>query len=159
MLHRQYEFDLRGSAPVTGAGVTAAGAVSDPCVPAPSARQRRGSRSHLSGMAAEDAVERDYLFRGLTCTDRRWRCKAGEIDLVFRDGDTVVFVEVKASATHDSAAQRIRPRQADRIASAALVYLDTLAGGGLTDMRIDVALVDGGGAVQVIENAFAGWWH
>ena len=34
--------------------------------------------------------------KGFQILDRNWRCKAGEIDIVARDGETLVFVEVKA---------------------------------------------------------------
>ena len=121
-------------------------------------RQRRGQVNYLSGLAAEEAVERDYLQRGCQLLEKRWRGPGGEIDLIFRQGDTIVFVEVKAAATHDIAADRIQPRQAARIAASAEAYLDRLPQGSLTDMRIDVALVDGRGHLSVLENAFAGWW-
>jgi len=114
--------------------------------------------AYLSGLAAEEAVERHFAARGLICLDRRWRGPGGEIDLIFREGDRVVFVEVKAAASHDAAAARVFRRQADRIAASAMAYLDRHAGGSLSDMRIDVAVVDGTGRVAVLENAFAGWW-
>lgn len=103
-----------------------------------------------------------YAARGCRCLERRWRGPGGEVDLIFREdtaiGDRIVFVEVKAAASHDAAAARIGQRQADRIAASAMAYLDRLRGGALTDMRLDVALVDGQGRVSVLENAFAGWW-
>lgn len=34
--------------------------------------------------------------RGMSVIDRNWRCRLGEIDLIARDGDAVVFVEVKS---------------------------------------------------------------
>ena len=54
-------------------------------------------------MAAKDVLGRrgealaaDHLVAaGLTILDRNWRCRQGEIDLVARDGDELVFVEVK----------------------------------------------------------------
>lgn len=54
-------------------------------------------------MRVKDAVGRfgeqvaaQFLERnGLTVVDRNWRCAAGEIDIVARDGDDVVFCEVK----------------------------------------------------------------
>ncbi|MFF2369587.1 YraN family protein [Agromyces sp. NPDC058110] len=39
--------------------------------------------------------------RGLRVIDRNWRCAHGEIDLVARDGDATVFVEVKTRTSHD----------------------------------------------------------
>ena len=58
-------------------------------------------------MAAKDALGRKgeaiaarHLVRsGLTIVERNWRCPQGEIDLVARDGDEVVFVEVKTRSS------------------------------------------------------------
>ncbi len=114
--------------------------------------------AYHSGLAAEAAVERLYLSRGLTLLERRWRGPAGEIDLIFAEGDAVVFVEVKAAKTFAQAAERVTLRQANRIATSAMAYLDTRPMGSLTDMRMDVALVDRTGAVDIRENAFADFW-
>ena len=37
--------------------------------------------------------------RGYTLIDRNWRCSAGELDLVLRDGSTMVFAEVKTRSS------------------------------------------------------------
>jgi putative endonuclease len=47
------------------------------------------------GIRGERIAERHLVARGLTVIDRNWRCPQGEIDLVLRDGDETVFVEVK----------------------------------------------------------------
>lgn len=49
----------------------------------------------IIGVAGESLAV-DYLRRvGFTIIERNWRCSAGEIDIVARDGATTVFVEVK----------------------------------------------------------------
>lgn len=113
-----------------------------------------GDNSYHAGLAAEDIVARDYARRAHQIAARRWRGKSGEIDLVLRDGDTVVFVEVKKSASFAQAALRLGRRQMDRLCASASEYLAGEPRGQLTDMRFDLALVDGRGAVSVIENAF-----
>lgn len=118
------------------------------------ARRQRGRIAHLSGAMAEEGVTRFYLGRGATLLARRWRGKAGEIDIIFREGPDVVFVEVKASATHAEAAQSLQPRQMRRIAEAACEYCQRQGWEGPVPMRIDVALVDGHGRVELIPNAF-----
>jgi len=47
------------------------------------------------GNQAEALAEQIMLRAGLSCLARNYRCKQGELDLVMRDGDTVVFVEVR----------------------------------------------------------------
>lgn len=86
--------------------------------------------------------------------ETRWRGPAGEIDLIFRDGDELIFVEVKKSSSHALAASRLDRRQMDRICLSALDYADRIGSGRAVPMRFDAALVDGHGRVDIIRNAF-----
>lgn len=117
-------------------------------------RAFRGARAYHSGLAAEDSVARDYERRGYRMLARRWRSGAGEIDLVADDSDELVFIEVKKARSFATAAARIGRRQMQRISIAAQSYLEISGRSSLTNMRFDVALVDAGGSVQLIENAF-----
>ncbi len=93
------------------------------------------------GARGERIAERHLLRRGLTLLDRNWRCAQGEIDLVLRDGDETVFVEVK---TRSSVAFG-HPLEA--ITSAKLARLRRLAGAwceahpGAGHIRIDAVAV------------------
>jgi putative endonuclease len=75
------------------------------------------------------AVERqacNYLLKqGLQLVTTNYSCKAGEIDLVMRDGAYVVFVEVRyrASASHGGALESITKNKQRKIISAAKSYL------------------------------------
>src|SRR3954447_5340889 len=64
------------------------------------------------GAYGERVAARHLQEQGLVVLDRNWRCGEGELDLVLRDGDDVVFCEVKtrrgdtfgtpaAAVTHD----------------------------------------------------------
>ena len=117
----------------------------------------RSRTNYHAGLAAEDVVARTYAARGCAEAARRWRGKGGEIDLIVRDGDSVVFVEVKKSRTHAQAVQRVTRRQMDRICMAASEFVGGEPRGSLTPMRFDVATVDGTGHVTVVPNAFGGW--
>lgn len=119
----------------------------------PQARRRRGRLANLSGRMAEDSVTLTYQRAGAVLLASRWRGLAGEIDLILREGDCLVFVEVKKSCSHAMAAQRLDRRQMDRICLAALEYVDR-HGNGLSEMRFDAALVDDMGRIDVIANAF-----
>ena len=112
-----------------------------------------GAMAHRSGLAAEAQVAAEYLRRGIEVVARRWRGSAGELDLVARRGDEVIFVEVKKSRSFAQAAARVSQRQILRLQQTACEFLDGQPGGLLTPMRFDVALVDGQGRIEVLENA------
>jgi putative endonuclease len=117
-------------------------------------RATEGSVAHLAGAAAEASVASEYDRRGRIVAHRRWRGTAGEIDLIAREGDGFVFVEVKKARTFDDAALRLGRRQMDRIIATACEFLGTQPGGLLASMRFDLALVDSQGKVRIIEDAF-----
>ena len=112
-----------------------------------------GLVSYRAGLAAEDAVARHYSDGGKVLAAQRWRGSAGEIDLILRDGPSIVFVEVKKAATHAEAALRVTSRQIARIFSAASEFLAGEPMGQATESRFDVALVDSYGRIEVLENA------
>lgn len=109
--------------------------------------------NYHAGRVAEENVERLYSRQGYDLAAQRWRGKGGELDLVFRSGEQVIFVEVKKSRTFARAAERVQPRQIQRIFDAASEFVADEPNGQMTDMRFDVALVDATGAVEVRENA------
>jgi putative endonuclease len=116
-------------------------------------RLNRGRAAYLAGSAAEAQVLRHYLRAGLSIIARRWRGQGGEIDLIARQGNRYVFVEVKASRDLATAATRLSLRQMRRLALAAEEFLGGVAGGLGNELRFDVALVDGRGRVDILENA------
>lgn len=114
-----------------------------------------GSISYYAGAAAEDQVARLYDRSGRPVIARRWRGPGGEIDLIARDGAEVIFIEVKQARSHAIAAERLTPRQMERIYASAACFIGGEPGGQNTPVRFDVALVDGTGRIEVLENAFA----
>lgn len=79
------------------------------------------------GQRGEDAAAA-YLERvGFTIVDRNWRCKAGEIDIVALDGETLVLCEVKtrktvAKGTPEDAVTPTKQRRIVRLAEAYLQH-------------------------------------
>lgn len=114
-----------------------------------------GRMSERAGRAAEGAVARHYQRSGRAIAAARWRSAAGEIDLIARDGAEVIFIEVKQSRTHAEAAEHLTARQQARIHASASMFLAGEPAGQGTPARFDVALVDGQGRIEIIENAFA----
>lgn len=111
-----------------------------------------GSVSYYAGLSAEDQVARRYARDGHVILSRRWRGRGGEIDLVAaKDGD-VVFIEVKKSHSHARAASRVSARQLRRIFLSAEDYLGHLPAGANTPCRVDVALLDDTGQIDILPN-------
>ena len=112
-----------------------------------------GSLSYHAGLAAEEQVAIDYRRRGHEVVARRWRGKAGEIDLICAGSDGIVFVEVKKSRSHARAADSLRPAQIARLLTAAQEYLATCPQGLATPARFDIAVIDAVGRIRIVENA------
>lgn len=108
--------------------------------------------SESAGAAAEELAARHLQSRGLKVIARNYRCRGGEIDLVCRDGATLVFVEVRLRKRQDfgGAAASITPAKQQRLIHAAGHYL---AGKPLPDCRFDAVLLDGQN-IEWIRNAF-----
>lgn len=57
------------------------------------------ARNRSIGRFGEDVAARYLTDHGMVVLDRNWRCRFGEIDLVARDGSTLVVCEVKTRTT------------------------------------------------------------
>lgn len=107
-----------------------------------SAALRRTPRQRI-GDAAEDRALAYLQERGLSLVARNFRCRAGELDLVMRDGQALVFVEVRqrADARHGGAAASVTPAKQARLLRAAQVFLQRER--SLPPCRFDVVAIDG----------------
>ncbi len=89
---------------------------------------------------------------GLVVLDTNWRCREGEIDLVARDGDALVVVEVKtrSGAGFGGAAGAVTPAKQRRLRRLAVRWLAEHPGTGWGSIRFDVvAVVRAPGSVDV----------
>ena len=111
-----------------------------------------GRTGYLAGLVAEDSVARHYAHKGGRILARRWRGAGGEIDVIVEHMGVVVFVEAKKSRSFARAALRVGLDKIRRLHIAAQEYLGTLSDGGLRDARFDVALLNAGGQIEVVEN-------
>ncbi len=80
-------------------------------------------RAHAFGLRAEWIAAAWLLAKGYRVLERRFLVKGGEIDLVVRRGDAIVFVEVKAREDIDDALDAIREVKRRRISRAARAWL------------------------------------
>jgi putative endonuclease len=91
---------------------------------------------------------------GLTIVARNWRCRFGEIDLVAKDRESVVFVEVRmrASRAFGGAAASIDAAKRRKLIAAANLYI----GARRVDApcRFDALLLDPAGQVEWVRDAF-----
>ncbi|MDA7949136.1 MAG: YraN family protein [Hyphomicrobiaceae bacterium] len=92
--------------------------------------------------------------KGYRILDRRFRCHAGEIDLVARRGRHVAFVEVKMRDDLETAAASVTRRQQSRIAHAAEQWLAMKARDRDYDVSFDVVLVSPRSWPRHIASAF-----
>jgi putative endonuclease len=114
------------------------------------------ARSAL-GRYGEELAARRLVEAGMTVLERNWRCgRTGEIDIVARDGDTLVVCEVKTRRTgayeHPMAA--VTPEKAQRLRGLAERWIHTHGGAPPGGVRIDlvgIVLPDRG--APVVEHA------
>jgi putative endonuclease len=94
------------------------------------------------GAAAEALALRFLRAHGLRIVARNYRCRGGEIDLIARDGQTLVFVEVRlrSNRAFGGAAESITATKRRRLRLAAGRYLAGLA--REPPCRFDAILLD-----------------
>lgn len=108
------------------------------------------------GAAEEDAACAFLEARGLKCLERNFRVKGGELDLVMRDGDTLVIVEVRKRTNRrfGTAAESVDGRKQARIVHAASCLLARRPALARMPVRFDVAAIGPEGTIDWIRAAF-----
>lgn len=91
------------------------------------------------GRYGEALAARYLTDRGLVVLERNWRCEHGEVDLVARDGDTLVVCEVKTrrGTGYGDPVEAVTFRKAMRLRRLAVAYV-TARGLHPPALRIDV---------------------
>jgi len=106
------------------------------------------------GISAESRAAVFLIAKGFRILARRWRSPLGEIDIVARRRQLLVFAEVKARASFDEAAESLNERQRRRIAAAAEMWLAANPDETIRDIRFDAILVAPGKIPRHIPAAF-----
>jgi putative endonuclease len=98
--------------------------------------------SRESGIAAEELAARYLSERGLSIVGRNYRCRLGEIDLIARDGDMLVFIEVRmrTGSRFGGALASITAVKQRKLIAAAGLYLSRLR--STPRCRFDAVLLD-----------------
>jgi len=111
-----------------------------------------------SGAQAEQQAAQFLRQQGLLLLQQNYRCRYGEIDLVMRDGATLVFVEVRLRSSTDfgGAAASIDSTKQGRLLRTAQHYLSTLR--HMPPCRFDALLLHttDGADIEWVKNAFTG---
>ncbi len=109
-----------------------------------------------AGDAAEDAAARHLAAAGCRILERNVRYRDGEVDLVVRERELLVFVEVRMriSSRFGGAAGSVNSLKQRRIARAAQHWLIKRYGERWPACRFDVVAVDGSGTIEWIRDAF-----
>ncbi|GLS36483.1 UPF0102 protein [Mesorhizobium tianshanense] len=115
-------------------------------------RQQAYRRGHRSEWLAAAAL----MVKGYRILARRHRTRFGEIDLIARRGDLVLFVEVKARRTLMEAMEAVRYESERRIESAADLWLSRQSYYGRLSVRFDMVAVLPWRWPVHVENVFYG---
>jgi len=117
------------------------------------------TRDHLDlGKKGEDIALKAIRSMGYKDILQNYRCPLGEIDLIARDGDTLVFLEIKTRRTGSTAyaKEAVNARKRRQVSKAALTYMKANNCGDVR-ARFDVVAISLAGScpkIEVIKNAF-----
>ncbi|NLS44397.1 MAG: YraN family protein [Firmicutes bacterium] len=114
------------------------------------------------GLYGENIAAEYLKISGLSILCRNYRSRCGEIDLIAKDGDTIVFVEVKTrrSLKFGEATEQITGVKQRKIMAVANEYLSKtgcLGYNGRFDVLAVRVLPGGGIKIKWIKSAFDGW--
>jgi putative endonuclease len=133
-------------------------ATHDPTRPKSRVSRATGRRTYrqLLGQRAEDLAVEFLKAQGLEILERNFRRRLGELDIVGRQGDTLVIVEVRmrASDRYGGAAASVDFRKQQRLVRAATQLLQQRGNLSHLPARFDVVVVGVDGAVEWLRHAF-----
>ena len=116
------------------------------------------SNTRQQGQASEHLACQHLQRQGLRLITQNWQCRQGELDLVMLDGDTVVFVEVRARrhSAWGGALESIDARKRGKLVIAAELFLQQHSRWTRHPCRFDVVAISTDGAARLdwIKNAF-----
>ena len=108
------------------------------------------------GERAEQLAEAHLCAAGLKPQQRNYRCRFGELDLVMRDGDTLVVGEVRKRSSRDfgGAAASVTPAKQQRIIRSTRQLLAEHPPYQRLAVRFDVIAIDADNRIDWIQSAF-----
>ena len=114
---------------------------------------KKKQKSYWFGIIAEYYVILILFFKGYKLLERRYKTKLGEIDLIFKNGDCLVAVEVKArSGNNYQAGEVVYRKQFYRILNSLKIFLNKNEVYYNLNIRIDTVLVYKNLKIEHIKN-------
>ncbi|SDG76034.1 YraN family protein [Klenkia brasiliensis] len=118
----------------------------------------RADRRAALGAHGEQLAVDHLTAAGLTVLDRNWRCPRGELDVVAREGDALVFCEVKtrSGTRYGTPLEGVTPAKQARLKQLAGRWLDAHdeRAGSLRFDVVGVVVVAGRATVSHLRGAF-----
>ena len=118
-------------------------------------RTKQQTKAHQFGVQAEKLAVLYLKAKGYRILSTRYRVGVGEIDIIARSGETVVFIEVKRRQSLEDALHSLQSRQQARIIRAAEYWLAENELPLNTDCRFDMMVFSAYLVPHHIKNAFA----
>ena len=109
---------------------------------------------HQKGLIAEFKAKSYLRFNGYRVLEERFKTSVGEIDLIVKKENLVVFVEVKLRKTMEAAAEAIHAKNQSRVRRAAELYLQRHPEYNECELRFDALVMAPGAWPQHIPDAF-----
>jgi len=110
------------------------------------------------GRLGEDLARERLKGLGYRIVKTNYRCPLGEIDLVARDGDVLVFVEIKTRRNEPlgQAKEAVTRRKQAQLSKVALAYMksNNLWGSKARFDVVAIGLIDGKNEIEIIKDAF-----
>jgi putative endonuclease len=108
----------------------------------------------VRGASAETRAAEALTDAGYEIMERNFRCKGGELDIIARDGDILVFVEVRSrvDGTHGHAAEMVTASKRGQVTRVARIYLQARRP-VFDECRFDVVAVTGA-TIDILKDAW-----
>jgi putative endonuclease len=120
----------------------------------PDQNAQRRRQAYALGLSAETYAAWYLRLTGWRILKRRYKTKAGEIDLIAKKRKTVSFVEVKARKTRQAALEAVTPASQKRIVRAAKIFVAEHPKAGFFTLRFDVIVIRPWAFPERVVNAF-----
>lgn len=114
----------------------------------------RRRKAHTRGLSAETYAAWYLRLTGWRILKKRYKTKAGEIDLIAKKRKTVAFIEVKARKSRQAALEAVTPASQQRIVRAAKIFVAEHPKAGFFTLRFDVMIIRPWALPERIVNAF-----